>query len=260
MKELSKTPLIPKKIHYCWYGPNKKSQRIQDCIKSWEKILKGYEIICWDEGNTPFKEIPVLRRLYNQEKWSFLSDYMRLYVLYHFGGIYFDTDIEVIKNFDTLLDSKGFIGFQLDPKISKTFIGAGVIGAEKKNSTIEELLKLTETKQRLTLKPVGGPFSITPYFINKGVNSHEVQAIDGFHLYTKDYFYPFYMDEIYTSDCLTRNTYCLHYWDGEWQKKGKNYHINKIKFRIQSIPWIIKNYFLFYFQRHNFFHYVKLYS
>jgi len=132
MKELSKTPLIPKKIHYCWYGPNKKSQRIQDCIKSWEKILKGYEIICWDEGNTPFKEIPVLRRLYNQEKWSFLSDYMRLYVLYHFGGIYFDTDIEVIKNFDTLLDSKGFIGFQLDPKISKTFIGAGVIGAEKK--------------------------------------------------------------------------------------------------------------------------------
>jgi mannosyltransferase OCH1-like enzyme len=63
MKELSKTPLIPKKIHYCWYGPNKKSQRIQDCIKSWEKILKGYEIIGWDEGNTPFKEIPVLRRL-----------------------------------------------------------------------------------------------------------------------------------------------------------------------------------------------------
>ena len=98
--------MIPKKIHYCWFGNSERPKVIQDIMKSWNK-LQGFEIIEWNETNIDLKEHPYLEKSYNEGKYAFVSDYVRLKVLYEEGGIYLDTDVEVKKNFDDYQASKG---------------------------------------------------------------------------------------------------------------------------------------------------------
>ena len=85
---------------------------VKKCIASWKRVLPDYEIICWDESNTPFKQIPILKVMYKRKKWAFIADYMRFYSLYFKGGIYLDTDIEMIKPFGDLMKLSSFTGFQ----------------------------------------------------------------------------------------------------------------------------------------------------
>lgn len=105
--------MIPKKIHYCWYGNNKKSKIILKCIDSWKKYFPDYEIIEWNESNTNLHENVYIEEAYKLKKWAFVSDYVRMKVLYEYGGIYFDTDVEVLKRFpEEVLNLKSFSGFE----------------------------------------------------------------------------------------------------------------------------------------------------
>ena len=105
--------MIPKKIHYCWYGGNKKSKLILKCIDSWRKYFPDYEIIEWNENNTDLHENTYVEKAYKEKKWAFVSDYIRMKVLYEQGGIYFDTDVEVIKPFsEEVLSLPAFTGFE----------------------------------------------------------------------------------------------------------------------------------------------------
>lgn len=102
--------MIPKIIHYCWFSGEEKPIFIQKCIKSWHKILPEYKIICWDSNSFDFEGIPYVREAFKQRKWAFVSDYIRFYALYRYGGIYLDSDVEVKKRLDSLLDADFFCG------------------------------------------------------------------------------------------------------------------------------------------------------
>lgn len=116
--------MIPKKIHYCWYGGAPLPAKARRCMKSWEKYCPDYEIIQWNEQNTEILQIPYLQWCRKHKKYAFLSDYVRLFVIDAYGGIYFDTDVEIIRSFDPLLSWSAFFGFETDHLIN-TGIGFG---------------------------------------------------------------------------------------------------------------------------------------
>lgn len=110
--------MIPKKIHYCWFGMGEKPELAKKCIQSWKKYCPDYEIIEWNEDNFDIDQYPYLRWCYDNKKWAFLSDFARLLVVYQNGGIYFDTDVELIKTPDELLGCNAFFGFENDKNIA----------------------------------------------------------------------------------------------------------------------------------------------
>lgn len=132
MKETTK---IPKKIHYVWVGGKEKPKDIKKCIKSWGKYLKDYEIIEWNENNFDIESHPFLAAAYKAKKWAFVSDYIRAYVIYHEGGIYLDTDVILLDNFDQFLHHDAFVGFEND-----THPFTAVFGAKKHHPFVKEML------------------------------------------------------------------------------------------------------------------------
>ncbi|SNZ00283.1 glycosyltransferase family 32 protein [Flagellimonas pacifica] len=236
--------MIPKKIHFCWYGHGPYNDTINKCIASWKTKLPDYTIKKWDETNTPFDKFPFLRILYKQKKWSFITDYMRLYSIYTEGGIYLDTDIEILKDFGKLLEEEAFVGYQTTLEESKYPFNSAVVGSTPKNLFIKECIKETERKQRLKYNAMGGPPIVSKVLIQDyGVNQYKDQTINGVKLLTKDYFFPFSWMEEYSPECITENTVCIHWWEESWTVKKKNlsYYVDSVKRKLQKTPTILGN-------------------
>ena len=126
--------MIPKIIHYCWFGGNPYPEDVKKCIESWKKNLPDYEIREWNEGNFDFNQIPYTKEAYETKKWAFITDYVRLHALNLYGGIYMDTDVEILKSLDPFLHEKGFAGFERIDGIQ-----TGLMAAEKGHPFIREL-------------------------------------------------------------------------------------------------------------------------
>ena len=107
--------MIPKIIHYCWFGRNPLPDLAQRCIASWRKFLPDYEIREWNEDNFDVNSIPYTAEAYRQKKYAFVSDYARFWIMYHYGGLYFDTDVEIICPMDDIIERGCFMGFEVDP-------------------------------------------------------------------------------------------------------------------------------------------------
>ena len=125
--------MIPKVIHYCWFGRNPLPTSAQRCIASWRIFLPDYEIKEWNEDNFNVNIIPYTQQAYEAKKYAFVSDYARFWVLYHYGGLYFDTDVEIIKSFDDIVDNGAFMGLEIDgtKEGSKIAINPGLgLGAD----------------------------------------------------------------------------------------------------------------------------------
>jgi len=130
--------MIPKIIHYCWIGNNPLTPLAKKCIDSWHKIMPEYEIKLWNEQNYDCEKNNFMKNAYKQKKWAFVSDYMRFDVLYQYGGLFFDTDVEVLKSFDDFLKYSAFCGFE-----NSNFVNPGlVIGGEKNNKVFLDVLDL----------------------------------------------------------------------------------------------------------------------
>ena len=127
--------MIPKKIHYVWMGKNPKNSKIKRCMKTWNKKLTGYEIIEWNEDNFDINAHPFVKKAYEEKKWAFVSDYVRFYAVYKYGGVYFDTDVIMIDRIDDLLSNKMFVGFE-----SKNYPFTAVFGAEKGHTFCKRVL------------------------------------------------------------------------------------------------------------------------
>lgn len=127
---------IPKKIHYVWVGKQPKPKDILICMRTWKKHLKGYEIIEWNESNFDISKHPFLQEAYKAKKWAFVSDYIRAYVIYNYGGIYLDTDVILLDNFDKLLNNNAFVGFE-----NKNNPFTAVFGAQPKHPFVKEMLE-----------------------------------------------------------------------------------------------------------------------
>lgn len=128
--------MIPKKIHYVWVGGNEKNNTIKQCMKTWGKHLEGYEVIEWNENNFDIDSHPFVKAAYKAKKWAYVSDYIRAYVIYKYGGIYLDTDILVLDNFDRFLNNRAFVGFE-NPQYPFT----AVFGAEPGHPLVKDMLE-----------------------------------------------------------------------------------------------------------------------
>jgi hypothetical protein len=129
--------MIPKIIHYCWFGKNDKPESVEKYLATWREKCTDYEIIEWNESNFDINSNAFCRESYKAKKWAFVADYVRLAVLYKYGGIYMDTDVEVLKSFDDLLANNGFLCFE-----NKKMVSIGTIGICKQSPIIKELLDL----------------------------------------------------------------------------------------------------------------------
>lgn len=127
--------MIPKIIHYVWVGGKEKPKDIMRCMKTWNKHLKGYKVIEWNEKNFDINAHPFVKAAYNAKKWAYVSDYIRAYAIYTYGGIYLDTDILLLDNFENFLKHNAFVGFE-NPQYPFT----AVFGAEAGHPLVKDML------------------------------------------------------------------------------------------------------------------------
>lgn len=133
--------MIPKVIHYCWLSKEKKPETIKRCIDSWQQVLPDYELRLWDADSFDYNSIPFTRDALAAKKWAFVSDYVRLYALYHFGGIYLDTDVMAFGKLDELLANRFFTGLEMRDKAhTDIYLEAAIMGSEKSHPFIKQAL------------------------------------------------------------------------------------------------------------------------
>lgn len=210
---------IPRIIHYCWFGKKEKPPIVKKCIESWERILKGYEIKEWNEDNFDINSNEFIKQAYDYGKYAFVSDYVRVYVLYTYGGIYLDTDVEVFRRFDDLLNNESFWGFE-----EKNFIATSTIGAEKGNKFIKQFLDSYKGKKFIDKDGIMDTLTnvaIVSDMLKKSkvkLNG-ELQCIKGVGtFYPQCYFSPYDYINCYSKQ--NEKTYCIHHFYKSWLPFG----------------------------------------
>lgn len=213
--------IIPKVIHYCWFGGKRKPKLVRDCIKSWRKYLPEYEIVEWNETNSDLSH-SFVKEAYHLKKWAFVADYVRLKILYKNGGIYLDTDMMLLKSLDDFLSNECFFGAE-----EKNIISCGVIGTTKHNYFIEKCLHSYENIN-FDSKIVWDDFVITlkitdlfklEYDFHEDFNL--IVSFNNITIYPPNVFYPFPFrnkDDIANyKNYICDNSYAVHLWVGSWK-------------------------------------------
>lgn len=216
---------IPKIIHYCWFGGNPLPKKDYICIESWKKYCPDYEIIEWNELNFDLNKNAYMKEAYEAHMWGFVSDYARLDIIFQYGGIYLDTDVELVRNLDDLLEQKAFMAFENETAVSPGLI----IAAEPQNFTIKDMMEHIYGNRHFrridgTYDTVASPRMVTEYLVGKGlVCNNKFQNIDGILIYPKEYFCP--KDYLTGQISMTENTYSIHHFNASWQtQRQKQWH------------------------------------
>lgn len=230
---------IPKIIHYCWFGGNALPKQARKCIESWKKFLPDYEIRRWDESNFDVYQIDYTKEAYECKKYAFVSDYARFWILYKYGGLYFDTDILVIRDYSGIVKNGPFLGFE-QPEVTgdnKTHLpndccvnpGLGM-GCISNNEFLKELLEFYKTLHFKTETDGMDMTTIVQYttdkLLQRGlVQNNELQYVADFWIYPYDFLCPY---NFYTKKCsITDNTISIHLYSQSWHTK---YEIIKMAF------------------------------
>jgi len=179
--------------------------------------MPDYQIKEWNETNSPLVNA-YSERAYGKELWSKLSNLVRLQALYTEGGIYFDTDVEVIKSFVPLLHHNCFVGFQVKED-QVDWVTNGVLGARPGHPFLRRCVELTRELFAETGKFYRSPTITTMILKEMGLKEYGLQEIDEVTIYPLEYFYPYPWTSKFSPDCVKENTYSIHYWEGTWLKK-----------------------------------------
>ena len=210
--------MIPKIIHYCWFGRGQKPELAVRCIESWKKFCPDYEIKEWNEDNFDLDMYPYAREAYDNRKFAFVTDIVRLYALLKEGGIYMDTDVEVLKPLDSLLQYEAVSGFEAEARIP-----TGLMACRDSHPLFQELLDdyngLHFKREDGSLDLTTNVTRITNVCLRHGfVPNGKLQTVGGFTLLPQDYLCP--KDSQTKEIHLTDNTLCIHHFDGSWQSKN----------------------------------------
>lgn len=214
--------MIPKTIHYCWFGHGEMPESAQKCVASWHKFMPDWEYKLWNEDNFDVNQIPYTREAYAAKKYAFVSDYVRLWALCNEGGVYLDTDVEVFMPFDNLLTWSAFAGFEGSKHIP---MGTCVMASQPKGVWVKE--QLDHYHDRHFIKD-DGSFDlmtnvqfITAKMREQGfVQNGKEQDYKDLHVFPVEYFCPRQTTGEYFR---TGNTYCDHLGLGSWTEPGRGW-------------------------------------
>lgn len=226
---------IPKRIFYVWFGDDMPAD-VHACIQTWKLAMPDYKIIRigqekseWFDFQDALQKCQWLKAVYDRQLWAYVSDYVRIKVLYDHGGIYLDTDITAMKNFEPLRNSSLFLGFQSSGKVN-----GAVIGCIKNNPFLKSMLDYYE-KGHVFKEPHYLIPEIMTYLLEKDYGlmpfdsreNPKVTQLDDIVIYPEKFFYPFRYSEKYTDDCITSDTYAVHWWKASWRSEEDIYWLQK---------------------------------
>lgn len=235
---------IPKIIHYCWFGGEDKPAEIKKCMETW-KLLDDYEVVEWNESNCSFSENEFVKKAFREKRWAFVSDYYRLKALYEYGGIYFDTDVKVIKKMDSLLSNECFMGFMVN-----SCIGTAVIGSCPNNIHIKNILEMYEKTEfvenwidGIKEDKLSGQIFVSEFHTNNYyINRYLTRRVDGFianNKYQKLNNLTIYPKEIFEIGKLFGTYYTIHINLGSWKNSKPSSNIsNKVKKVLETSEYI----------------------
>lgn len=217
---------INKVINYCWFGHGPIPDKEINCIKSWKKFFPGYEIKLWNEENFDYQSCAFAKQAYEHKKYAFVSDYARAKILYEYGGLYLDTDVKILKSFTDLLENSNAIaGFE-----RKAFVGTAVIGCQKHDPCIKELLEYYEMHDFIqsdgSFDNIANVSILTDILKSQGlIPSGKRQCVAGFEIYNRELFYPKKLSE--TEFNVTDETAAIHMCSNSWltereRRRGNN--------------------------------------
>ena len=214
--------MIPKVIHYCWFGGNPLPNDAKRCIASWRKYMPEYEIKEWNEDNFDVNVIPYTQEAYRAKKYAFVSDYARFWILYNYGGLYFDTDVEVIRPLDEIVDKGPFLGYEIDSDEEVCGVvnpGQGMC-AEPRMSFYELVLKRYATMSFIledgSYNTEYAVVRLTTDCMKKcGLTAASgTQSVAGINIFPKCYFNPF--DDTVGRLSVTDKTHTIHWYSKSW--------------------------------------------
>lgn len=211
----SEEQVIPKVIHYCWFGGEPLSASMKKCMATWKKYCPDYEIVRWDEKNYDVYKYKYMKQAYESGKWAFVSDVARIDILYEYGGIYLDTDVELIKNLDELLYQPGFCGVEK----WRILNSGGGCGGRPRNSMIGKILDLRKEiefifEDGMINMESSGIYETLPFLRNGFKADNTFQIINDMAIYPSDVFHPF--DSVTKKCNITENTFSIHHFSGTW--------------------------------------------
>lgn len=217
--------MIPKIIHYCWFGGNEKPEKAQKCIASWGNFCPDYEFREWSEENVSLEDCPkYVRDAYDAKKYAFVTDYVRLKVLYDHGGFYMDTDVELLKSLDPFLGDQAVIGFENDE-----FVNSGqILAAEAGHPVMLEMMACYENVEFYrtdgSMYLLGCPHVNTDVLVRHGlVRNGREQTVADVHVYPADWFNP--LDSATGMLNKTKNTVSIHWYSMSWIPKWKQMRV-----------------------------------
>ena len=223
--------MIPKIIHYCWFGHGPLPELAQKCIASWRKYLPDYEIKEWNEDNFDVNIIPYTAEAYKEKKYAFVSDYARFWILYKYGGLYFDTDVEIIRPIDDIIARGNFMGFETDPKpqnagrgdASEASVAPGLgLGVNPGLGLVKKMLDYYEGQHfKFVLGGIGQLTIVhiaTEVLLKSGLKLQQgIQQVGDVWIYPAEYFCPI---NLKTGRIHVKaNTRTIHHYAGTWQEK-----------------------------------------
>lgn len=235
--------MIPKIIHYCWFGGNPLPYEVKQCIKSWKKYAPDFEIIEWNETNFDVKAHAFSEKAYKEKAWAFVSDYARLRVVYDHGGVYLDTDVELLKPINKLLDHSFYIGVQQGNEFPTTGLG---FGAEKESVIVKEMMEQYDSVQfnKAEMKTFACPYLNSKVLYKYGyVYSDEIWKKNDVYVYPPKYFDPLSPGD--SENLMCNDTYSIHHYSASWT--SKSYVLRRRLFRfvgehnIHKIKMLLKN-------------------
>lgn len=236
--------MIPKIIHYCWFGGNPLPKDAQKCIASWKKFFPDYEIKQWNESNFDVNCCPYVKEAYEAKKYAFVSDYARFWVLYQEGGVYFDTDVEVIRDMSHIIEAGCFMGFEKGLENSEMGVNPGLgLAITPRHPILKELLEVYRSKPSFTFGEGTIVYYTTDILKRHGLkNENSIQKLDDLVIYPSDYLCP--MDSTTGVITLTENTVSIHHYSCSWMEHNTvRFRLHQLKnlfIKIFGAKWIMK--------------------